>query len=198
MLIYTYPKSRSLRVLWLMEELGESYQTERVDLTHSESGTRSPDPAGRVPFLVDGEVKMSETVAICIYICEKIANNHLYSTEPVIKAKINRWLSFTLTDLESPVWGLLKLLVFTPQALRSPDLIQYFTNEANRAIAMIARPKSQAWISGKDFTLADIFLCHTLYWAKLSGLELGPVLLDYIDRAISRPAFILAQLRNDH
>ena len=197
MQIYTYPKSRSLRVLWLLEELGVNYQANRVDLTHSESGNRSPDPTGRVPFLVDGEVKISETVAICMYICEKLADNDLYSTEPADKAKINSWLSFTLTDLESPVWGLLKLLVFTPEALRSQGLIQYFTNEANRASAMIARPTSQAWITGKDFTLADIFLCHTLYWAKLSGLVLDPVLLDYLERAMLRPAFVRAQLRND-
>lgn len=121
----------------------------------------------------------------------------MYSNDPVQKAKINSWLSFTLTDLESPVWGLLKLLVFTPEALRSADLVHYFTQEANHAIGMIARPKNQAWLDGAAFTLADIFLCHTLYWAKLSGLPLDATLLDYLNRALQRPAFLRAQQRND-
>lgn len=106
MQIYTYPKSRSLRVLWLLEELGVNYQTNRVELSYAESGIRSPDPTGRVPFLVDNEVKISETVAICVYICDKYANNQMYCNDPAQKAKINSWLSFTLTDLESPVWGI--------------------------------------------------------------------------------------------
>ena len=58
--IYTYPRSRSLRVLWVLEEIGVSYETIRVDFVDQGEGVRSPHPRGKVPFFVDGSVSIEE------------------------------------------------------------------------------------------------------------------------------------------
>ncbi|WP_313046969.1 glutathione S-transferase family protein [Atlantibacter hermannii] len=197
MKIYTYPKSRSLRVLWALEEMGSEYEPILVDLLSPNPTVISPHPCGKVPFLTDEKVSVSETLAICIYLCEQHPDTCLYPTDPREKASVNSWLSFALTDLEAPVWILLKQMVFIPEGQRSPDLMSYFTHEASNVISRINLNPTHSWIAGSSFTLADIFLSHTLHWAKLCGIEMHKEIDGYITRAMSRPAFMRAQEKNN-
>lgn len=195
--IYTYPRSRSLRVLWALEEAGATYESVRVDLFNPASDVKSPHPLGKVPFLTDGKVSVSETLAICIYLCEKKEISSLYPANAEEKALVNSWLSFAISDLEAPVWGLLKQVVFTPAEQRSTDIMNYLRNEADKVISQIRFKPTHAWIAGNNFTLADIFLAHTLSWAKVCGLEIGKKMDSYILKAMSRPAFLKAQQVNN-
>lgn len=197
MQVFTYPKSRSLRVLWALEELDMAYDTIQVDLLDPNSNAKSPHPRGKVPFLIDGEISIAETLAICLYLCEKKGESTLYPSCLKAQASINAWLSFSLTELESPVWNLLKLLVFTPESQRSADLLRYFKEEAEKAVAQVEINEGSQWSVGNDFTLADIFMAHTLLWAKLCGVALSKNLEAYIEKAMSRPAFLKAKARND-
>ncbi|NCI16607.1 glutathione S-transferase family protein [Cronobacter muytjensii] len=197
MVIYTYPKSRSLRVLWTLEELGVNYESIKADILCETPAVASPHPRGKVPFLVDGDVSVCETLAICTYICEKYAGSTLYPTDPARRAAVNSWISFALTDLESPVWNLLKQLLFVPEAQRAAPLLEYFRAGATQAVAMATPAHHTPWIAGDDFTLADIFMTHTLLWAKLCGIVPGEQHEDYLTRAFARPAFLSAQQRNN-
>ncbi|WP_392566081.1 glutathione S-transferase family protein [Utexia brackfieldae] len=197
MKIYTYPKSRSLRVLWTLEELGISYDTVKVDLLEQQPNVVSPHPRGKVPFMVDGDISIEETLAICLYLCEKYKATTLYSSEIEKRASIHAGLSFALTDLESPIWNLLKQLVFIPQAQRSLEIVNYFKTESSKVIRQLPYDPRNMWVTGDNFTLADIFMSHTLLWAQLCGLELNADINDYIHRATSRPAYLRAQTRNN-
>lgn len=197
MQIYTYPKSRSLRVLWVLEELRISYETTKVDLLEPNPAVKSPHPRGKVPHLIDGNISIGETLAICCYLCDKYNGTAFYPSDLKTRASINAWLSFSLTDLESPVWNLLKLMVFTPEDKRSPDLYNYFKQEAEKAVSLVEINEEHLWLTGDNFTLADIFMSHTLLWAKLCGISLDKNIEVYINRAMSRPAFLKAQTIND-
>lgn len=181
-----------------MEEMGLTYEQISVDLLSSNPSVKSPHPFGKVPFLIDGDVSVSETLAICIYLCEQHAETSLYPAELKKKASVNSWLSFALTDLESPVWNLLKQVVFIPESQRSPDLMSYFKNEANKVISQIRLNPAHTWIAADCFTLADIFISHTLLWAKMCGIEMNQQIESYITRAMSRPTFLRAQERNNY
>ncbi|EPX7409842.1 glutathione S-transferase family protein [Cronobacter dublinensis] len=197
MLVYTYPKSRSLRVLWTLEELGVDYDSIKADILCETPTVMSPHPRGKVPFLVDGEVAICETLAICTYLCEKYAGTSLYPVDPAHRTVVNSWISFALTDLESPVWNLLRQLVFVPEGRRAAPLLDYFRAGATQAVAMATPEHHTTWIAGEEFTLADIFMTHTLLWAKLCGIALGEQREDYLNRAFARPAFLRAQQRNN-
>ncbi|WP_105679165.1 glutathione S-transferase family protein [Cronobacter dublinensis] len=197
MLVYTYPKSRSLRVLWTLEELGVDYDSIKADILFETPTVMSPHPRGKVPFLVDGEVAICETLAICTYLCEKYTGTSLYPVDPAHRAVVNSWISFALTDLESPVWNLLRQLVFVPEGQRAAPLLDYFRAGATQAVAMATPEHHTTWIAGEEFTLADIFMTHTLLWAKLCGIALGEQREDYLNRAFARPAFLRAQQRNN-
>ncbi len=198
MKIYIYPKSRSLRAVWAFEELGAAYEAVKVDLLSPAPCVKSPHPFGKVPFLIDGEIAISETLAICIYLCEKYPGTSLYPENPQQKASVNSWISFALTDLEAPIWNLLKHIVFTPANQRSEELMSHFRRDANKALCQMPFNPAHPWIAGNDFTLADIFVSHTLLWAKICGLEINDNLNSYMHRAMTRPAFLRAQEINNH
>ncbi|MDX7988667.1 glutathione S-transferase family protein, partial [Xenorhabdus sp. 12] len=193
MKIYTYPKSRSLRVLWAIEEIGVACDSVKVDLFDPNSDMKSPHPQGKVPFMTNEDISISETLAICIYLCEKYAGEALYPAKIEEKAIVNSWLSFALTDLEAPVMGLLKQLMFVPENKRSPDILDYFRSEATKVVSQVKLNGNDTWIAGKNFTLADIFMSHTLLWAKFGGISMDKNIEHYIDRAMNRPAFLIAQ-----
>ncbi|KMJ44814.1 glutathione S-transferase [Xenorhabdus khoisanae] len=196
MKIYTFPKSRSLRVLWTLEELGVSYDTIKVDLLNDSPSVISPHSRGKVPFMVDGDISIEETLSICLYLCEKYPEKSFYSSDLKEKSSINSWLSFALTDLESPIWNLLKQLVFIPEEKRSLELVNYFRKESEKVINQLKFDKGHEWITGNNFTLADIFMSHTLLWAKLCGISISPAINDYINRATNRASYLKAQEKN--
>lgn len=193
--VYTHPQSRSLRVLWALEELSAEYEIIKVDLLTPTPRVVSPHPRGKVPFLVDGDTSVCETMAICIYLCQQQPGTSLYSTQVDEQAQINAWLSFAMTDLETPVWGLLRQKIFVPEAERCEEMTRYFQQDAERALASLRL--EHRWIAGDTFTIADIFMSHVLSWARQWGLELNQSLHDYIDAATNRPAFLRAQAINE-
>lgn len=195
--IYRFPKSRSLKVLWTLEELGSDFESVKVDLLAKDSPLRSPHPFGKVPYLIEGDVSVSETLAICIYLCERSNNSSLYPTDIETKANVNAWLSFAMTDLEASIWGLLKQLVFVPEVKRSPDVVHYFTNEANRAISQLSINENTLWIACNEFTLADIFMSQILQWAKICGLMLPVTVNDYLEKTLNRTTYRKAVEQND-
>ncbi|WP_426577773.1 glutathione S-transferase family protein [Xenorhabdus stockiae] len=198
MKIYTFPKSRSLRVLWVLEELGvSSYDTIRVDLLNDNPSITSPHSRGKVPFMIDGDIPIEETLAICLYLCEKYPKKSFYSTDLKERAIINSWLSFALTDLESPIWNLLKQIIFIPEEKRSLELVNYFKKESEKVINQLKFDEGFEWIAGNSFTLADIFMSHTLLWAKFGGISISPAINDYINRATNRVAYLKAQEKNN-
>src|SRR5947209_2974309 len=78
--LYYVPMTRSNRPRWMLEELGVPYQLARLDPKKGENQT--PDylainPTGKVPALVDGEVKMFESAAIVAYLGDKFADRKL-------------------------------------------------------------------------------------------------------------------------
>lgn len=197
MKIYRFPKSRSLKVLWTLEELGIDYSSVSVDLLAENPLTRSPHPFGKVPYLVDGDISISETLAICIYLCEKTEGNLLYPTNIETKASVNTWLSFAATEFESSIWGLLKQLVFVPEEKRNADLVLYFTSEANKAISQLSIDENLQWIACNEFTLADIFISQMLQWAKACGITLPSPADAYLDKTLKRASYYRAVEKND-
>ena len=74
MKVFGHPMTRSTRVVWVIEEAGANYEYEKVNLLKGEG--RQPDylrfnPLGKVPTLLDGELVLTESAAICTHIAER-------------------------------------------------------------------------------------------------------------------------------
>ncbi|MGO2006439.1 glutathione S-transferase family protein [Vreelandella alkaliphila] len=193
---YSFPNSRSLRVTWTLEELGLEYRCQHVVLDSGEGQTaehlaRHPD--GKVPVIEDGELTLFESAPICRYLAEQYGDGRLLPESAAERAQVDQWLSFIVTEIEQPLWLQAKHKFALPQDKRVPSVLPTAAWEFQRALlALERRYQGQETLVGEKFTLADIFLTHTLTWAASMKHRLPEPLAAYRARHAERPALARA------
>ncbi|MCP1314189.1 MULTISPECIES: glutathione S-transferase family protein [unclassified Halomonas] len=195
--LYTFPHSRSLRATWMLEELGLEYRCEHVALDKGEGRSaahlaRHPD--GKLPVLEDGALVLFESVAICRYLAERYGGEAtLLPKDAAERAQVDQWLSFIVTELEQPLWNQAKHTFALPEERRVAAIIPTCAWEFERALkALERRYTGGEYLVGDAFSLADLFLTHTLQWAGSMKHRLPQALLDYRDHHGARPALARA------
>lgn len=194
--LYSFPHSRSLRVAWTLEELGLEYHCEHIALDKGEGQkaehlARHPD--GKVPVIEDGALTLFESASICRYLAEHYGDGALLPHDPAACAQVDQWLSFIITEIEQPLWNQAKHTFALPQDRRVPAVLPVCAWEFQRALAALERRyDGQEVLVGNTFTIADVFLTHTLSWAASAKHRLPASLLAYQERHLKRPAMAKA------
>lgn len=194
--LYTFPHSRSLRVAWTLEELGLEYQCHHVALDKGEGQTaehlaRHPD--GKVPVIEDGSLTLFESAPICRYLAEQYGDGALLPNDPAARAQVDQWLSFIITEIEQSLWNQAKHKFALPEDKRVPAVLPTCAWEFQRALSALERRyNGQENLVGNTFTLADLFLTHTLSWAISMKHRLPEPLMAYRERHIQRAAMARA------
>ena len=198
--IYGYPKSRSYRAVWALEEAGAEYDYVKVDLMKGEG--RKPEfiainPSGKVPALIDGDLVITESAAIMTYIGEKFSASGLVPTANPSRAAYFQWVAFTISELEQPLWTLAKHRYALPESLRVPAIEPTALWEfARAAVVLHQHMQGREYVAGGHFSGADIMVGHTLSWARNNQIPLeSPVLEAYANRILSRPGLAAARAR---
>jgi glutathione S-transferase len=192
MRLYEFGPTRSLRARWTLQELGVDFESVVVDLVKGEH--RSPEflkinPAGRVPALVDGDVVVTESVAIVQYLAAKYPEKALLPTDAAERAQLDRWMLFTVTELEQPLWRITRNTRLYPEDRRQPTDVTIAREEFGEMAAVLARHlREREFVAGNRVSVADFVLAYTLDWANMVGL-LGeyPGLVTYMERIYARP-----------
>lgn len=190
--LYGTPRSRSLRVSWLLEELSLDWQYRFIDFgqgAQHDADFRILSPEGKIPVLIDNGEAMFESLAICIYLAEKYGLDHWLPARGTHQSALHwQWCSFIVSELEQGLWTLAKHKFALPEPQRCPDITNTahweFQKAAKTASIMLAE---QAFCCGDQITVADILLAHTLGWAIKSNCELPENLQRYYHRMASRP-----------
>jgi glutathione S-transferase len=193
--LYAYPRSRSTRVLWMLEELGVDYEYIKVDLMAGEGQTpefKAIHPGGKVPAIDDNGLVLTESAAILNYLGDKYPERGLVPEAGTVeRARYDEWSYFALTELEQPLWTVGKHTFVFPEGKRVPDILPVAQWEFLKACNVLSR-----WLEGKEyalgdsFTAVDILFAHTLRWAAAFKVPSGSAVLDsYRDRMSERPAF---------
>ncbi|HEX7409526.1 MAG TPA: glutathione S-transferase family protein [Candidatus Binatia bacterium] len=199
MKLYHAAQTRSVRPRWLLEEIGAPYTLVRLDMSKGEH--KSPEymkihPHGAVPALVDGDLTLFESAAICAYLADKFPEKHMApAVGTPARGLYYQWMFYTMATLEPPVIEVVLHTVMLPEAQRSAAAA-----EAGRTkFAQVAQVLEQAlagksFILGDQFSVADVMVGSTLGWAQMMGILSGhPVLEAYVGRLATRPAFQRAQ-----
>lgn len=121
MKLFEFAPTRSIRVRWTLQELGVEFESVVIDLAAGENHSAAflkINPAGRLPALVDGDVVLTESVAIVLYLAEKYPEKRLVPSDPAQRAQVYRWLLFTATELEQPLWRISKHTALYPENRR--------------------------------------------------------------------------------
>jgi glutathione S-transferase len=193
MKLYEFAPTRSIRVRWTLQELGVvDYEPITVNLLAGEH--RSPEfleinPAGKLPVLVDGDLVLTESVAIVLYLAEKYSSRGLMPTGLKERAQLNRWLLFAATELEQPLWRISRHTMLYPEDRRLPEDV-ILAGEDFKAMASVleAHMHGKHFVLGDRVTVADFVTAYTLDWANEDQLLDGfPRLLAYLNRMYARP-----------
>lgn len=192
MKLYEFAPTRSIRARWTLQELGVDFEPIVVDLVagdHRRPEFLQVNPAGKVPVLVDGDLVLTESIAIVIYLAEKYPARGLFPTDPLERAEANRWLLFTTTELEQPLWRIARHTAIYPERDRLPADVTLAGKEF-RAMAEIVEQHMQQrqFLVGSTVTVADFVLAYTLDWAnEVKLLDHCPKLLAYMEEMYARP-----------
>lgn len=197
MKLYWAKQTRSARAVWMLEESGVEYEIEPVDIRAEDrqdsAEFRAASPMGKVPALADGDVLMSESAAICLYIADRYCSGELAPAidEPA-RGKFLYWIMYTPAVIEPSMNE--KFAGNEPNELRSGwgsfDLM---------IRALESELEDKIWILGDRFSAADVMLGSSIVFMRMFDM-LGdsPLLAAYADRCLERPAYQRAlALEND-
>jgi len=194
--IYGPGWSRANRVLWLANELGLDYEQPALDLMegeHKQPHFLALNPNGRVPVLVDGDVTISESLAINLYLAKHHGGTALIPADPAGEAGILQWSVWAASDIEMP---LITALVY--RSIRPPadgDMKPADTAEdrlQQRSFPVLERVLAQRpYLLGESFTLADLAVASVLIYAPLAriGFDAHPKVAAWLERCYARPAY---------
>ncbi|WP_437924048.1 glutathione S-transferase family protein [Sorangium sp. So ce291] len=192
MKLYEFAPTRSIRVRWVLQELGVEFESIPVNLRAG--GHRSPEfleinPAGKVPALVDGDLVLTESVAIVLYLAEKYPDKGLLPADLQQRAQVYRWLLFAATELEQPLWRIARHTSLYPKDQRLPAEVALAGNDFKAMAEVLEKHMQQRqFVVGDGLTVADIVMAYTLDWAKEAKLLDGfPQLVAYMERMYTRP-----------
>ena len=196
MKLYHSPQSRSVRPRWLLEEAGATYDL--VSLNLEAQDQKRPEylklnPNGTVPTLVDGDLVLFESAAICQYLADKFTAARL--APPVgtpARGLYYQWIHYAMSAIEPPLITIFMHTIRRPEGERIPRLVEEARPQLAGALGVVERALAgRTFLVGEGFTAADVMVGSTLAWARMMGMITGdlPATAGYIDRLIARPAY---------
>lgn len=191
------PKSRCLRVVWCLEELGQEYEL----LPHMPRSEEllAFNPAGKVPALQVGDDVIVDSVAICQFLADK-HGQLTYPAGTIERAKQDSFTMFALDEMDAMLWTAAKHKLFLPDEHCCPQVIDSCGFEFGRALeALGTRLGDNEYVTGDQFTVPDIILTHCANWADGMFEWEAPSgkVAEYFDRVRARPAYLRAmEIRN--
>ena len=190
MLTVIGPKGgRGFRVIWTLEELGLPYEHE-IARPHSE-GMYAVNPLGQAPALRDGDVVMTDSLAIMNYLADR-AGRLTYPAGSVERAQMDARINFVLTEMEAPIWLMARHGFVLPRDARAPGMRAVAEADFARAEAKFETLLAgEEFFGGDAFSLADIFAADLARWALQAKVPLtSGVFQSYFERMCARPAYL--------
>lgn len=189
LVLYTHPMSRGRIARWMLEEVGQPYRAEILDMATS---MKSPDylainPMGKVPAVVHGDAVVTETAAICAYLADAFPQAGLApALDDPRRAAYFRWLFFAAGPVEAAVsakaMGLLA-------PVEKSGMVGYGSYERTVDVLESAIAGASPWLLGEQFTAADVYVGSQVGWGLMfKTLPERPAFVDYAARLRARPA----------
>jgi len=197
--LYHCVAARSFRPLWALEELGLAYDVKMLPFPPRalDRSYLSVNPLGTVPGFFDGEVRMTESSAICQYLAVRYGDGRfeIAPSEPEYGAYLN-WLHFGEATLTFPQTLILRYGRFEAPERRSAQVVSDYTRWfLGRLRTLEPVLEGRAALCGERFTMADVSVGYALLLAEYLGLagDFPPAVARYLAGLKERPAFRRAQ-----
>jgi glutathione S-transferase len=192
MKLYGTPPTRAVRAVWLLNELDIPCEIVPVDIlagAHLQPEFLAVNPAGKVPALVDGDMVLTESSAIALYLAEKYPEKRLIPDDLAGRAQMLRWIFFLTTEIEQPLWRIALHTAIYPEQDRVAADVPLATRDCKRMLAVFeAHMRDREFVVGDRLSAADFNAAYTLDWAHEAGmLDDAPRLRAYVEAMYARP-----------
>ena len=179
----------------MLEELGEPYELVYVDVqggAHKSDEFRGLNPMGKVPTLIDGEVVVTETAAIGLYLADRYASGRLApALDDPRRGTYLRWSFYAPSVIEPGCLAKASGWDFKPGQAgwgSYEEMLDSITSAVGEG----------PYLLGEQFTMADVIFGGTVRWMTMFGmLDKRPEYLAYVERLSARPAWVEAQAINN-
>ena len=181
-------RSRTFRVLWMLEELGLPY-------THLPAAPRSDEVrehnvSGKVPVLLDGDTALTDSVAIMTY----LADRHgalTFKAGTLDRARQDGHTHFILDEMDAALWTASRHAFVLPEEMRVPQIKDSLKWEYQRSLELLVeRLGNGPYLMGEIVTIPDLLATHCANWAIAAKFPEPPAALAvYFDQMRARPAY---------
>jgi len=137
--------------------------------------TRDPDwrasinPMGEAPYMIDGDMRLSQSGAIQQYIVDKTGK---LGGAPADKYQVLRWVLWDNHKLSSQAGMTRFLMNFLPEKHRNPDIIAFNQGRLKAAYDVLnTHLDGRDWIVGDTITVADLSCCGYLFYPEPFGFD---------------------------
>jgi glutathione S-transferase len=194
---YTNPMSRGRIARWMLEEVGEPYETVVLEYgtTMKAPEYLAVNPMGKVPAIRHGETVVTEAAAICAYLADMFPDKGLAPPPgDARRGTYFRWKFFAAGPLEAAVTGKSLGLLAPPD---KAAMAGYGTFEdVVRALEQAVQGRD--YLCGDQFTAADVYVGSQIGWGMMFGtIDKCPAFENYFGRLQSRPAAVRAREIDD-
>ena len=193
MKLFWCPQTRASRIVWMLEEAGVAYDRVPIDIRDPDA-PRDPEfaqasPMGKVPALADGDVRMADSAAICLYVADRFPECGLApAVTDAARGAYLYWMLYTPAVIE-PVMSE-RFNGTTPNRLSNgwgdfDAMIETLTARLD---------ETGPWLLGERFSAADVMVGSSVqYMHQFNVLPDSATLHAYMERCIARPAYRTAQ-----
>lgn len=184
---YTNPQSRGRIVRWMLEEVGEDYDTVVLDYADSMKAKDylAINPMGKVPAIVHDGAVVTECAAICAYLADAFPAAGL-APDTRDRADYYRWLFFAAGPFEQAAIDTARKIQVTPEQSR---MVGYGSLDAV-IDTLAAHLEGREFVAGDRFTAADVYVGSHLLWGQQFGWLPQRAPFDaYTARLAARPAY---------
>ena len=189
--LYGSAKSRGLRTLWMLGELGLAY--DHKDYLPRSPETKTPEfvalnPNSRVPVIDDDGFILSESMAINMYLAKK-HKSPLYPADAKNEALTWQWSLWETDRLDRQIVNYQNHTSSLPAAERKADIADAAWKEVVPAFDVLetALTKNE-WLAGPAFSVADLNVASALFRALSMDLNKWPHIKAWLNRCWERPA----------
>lgn len=187
--------ARSLRPVWLAEELELDYELMPIGPRTGE--TRTPEYTRlnrkqKIPFLEDGSVRISESVAICRYLLGAYPNGKVYLPDSTAaKAKEDEWCCYIYGEIDETSLYVIRRHGDLGEIYGASEQVCASAAEyLKRQLAVVGEHlQKQDYLIEQGFSLPDLLLTSCLDWALFYQVSLPETVSKYRDRISQRPAY---------
>lgn len=194
--LYSAPRTRSIRVAWLLEELKLEYELIQGEFKPTGSNFYIQEtPTGKYPTIDDEGLILIESGAICEYLLDKYGDAGLRPDRGTNSyGEYLQWMYFADATAFAPLGIVVWLTLYRDDTDQNMHLVHDAKERAKSGLAYLEdHLEGRNWILGDQFSAADIMMAFTLQAADALGVLTDfPTLTSYLSRLRNRETFTIA------